>query len=179
MFTLVLLISLQSCGKGDGPEPKIDNPNVFFNFSLSGHRENGVFVVEADPSDLSSVQHMVISTPSVKTGSINVLDSGNDTHAGFKFPVKKGLFELLEANSDNFVLTLNVNDRLYISKSISVHITDLVEDSSNPLQLSLIKGKFEGVMKHSFTEDREDREESYTIHGEFQYLSPSYKRQLK
>ena len=179
LFMVVLLMSPLSCGKGEGPDPKIDNPNVFFNFSLSGHRENGVFAVEADPSDLKSVQHIVISTPSIKTGSINVLDPAKDSHAGFKFPVKKGLFELLEANSDNFVLTLHVNDRLFVSKSVSVHITDLVENQTNPMQLSLIKGKFEGVMKHSFTEDRVDKEESYTVHGEFQYLSPSYKRQLK
>src|SRR5690606_35497208 len=102
-------------------------PNVFFNFSLSGHRENGVFAVEADPSDLKSVQHMVISTDSFKTGSINVLDSPNDSHVGMKFPVKKGLFELLDANSDNFVLTLHVNDRRSASTSVSVPVSDLVE----------------------------------------------------
>lgn len=84
----------------------------------------------------------------------------------------------MESNSANFVLTVTVNERLYTSKSVSVYITDLVE-STNPMQLSLLKGKFEGVMKHSYTEDRINKEEAYTIHGDFQYLSPSYQKQLK
>lgn len=173
-----VLLLIGACGKGGSPEPKLDGTNTYFKFSLSGARENGVFAVEADPNDVKSIQHMVISTPSMKTGSINVLDPGNEvTHASIKFPVKKGLFELLESNNANFVLTATVNGRLYISKSVSVHITDLLE-STNPMQLSLIKGKFEGVMKHSFAEDRIEKEETYTIHGDFQYLSPAYLRTL-
>lgn len=175
---MAMLLVLGACGKGGDPAPKLDGTKTYFKFSLSGARENGVFALEADPSDLQSVQHMVVSTPSMKTGSINVLDLGNEvTHAAIKFPVKKGLFELLESNSANFILTATVNGRLYTSKSVSVHITDLVE-STNPMQLSLIKGKFEGVMKHSYTEDRIEKEDTYTIHGDFQYISPSYYRQL-
>lgn len=175
---LAMLLVLGACGKGGDPAPKLDGTNTYFKFSLSGARENGVFALEADPSDLKSIQHMVVSTPSIKTGTINVLGPGNEvTHASIKFPVKKGLFELLESNSANFILTTTVNGRLYTSKSVSVHITDLVE-STNPMQLSLIKGKFEGVMKHSYTEDRIDKEESYTIHGDFQYVSSAYLRTL-
>lgn len=175
---MAMLLLLGACAKGGDPDPKLDGTNTYFKFSLSGARENGVFAVEADPNDLKSVQHMVVSTPSVKTGTINVLGTADDvSHATIKFPVKKGLFELLEANSSNFILSIHVNGRLYSSKSVSVHITDLVE-STNPMQLSLVKGKFEGVMKHFYTEDRIEKEEAYTIHGDFQYLSPSYYRQL-
>lgn len=172
-----MLMLLGACAKGGDPDPKLDGTNTYFKFSLSGARENGVFTVEADPNDLQSIQHMVVSTPATKTGSINVLDFGNDAHAAIKFPVKKGLFELLESNSANFVLTVTVNGRLYTSKSVSVHITDLVE-STNPMQLSLVKGKFEGIMRHFYTEDRIEKEETYTIHGDFQYLSPAYLRTL-
>lgn len=174
---MAMLLLLGACGKGGDPAPKLDGTNTYFKFSLSGPRENGVFAVEADPNDLKSVQHKVVSTPSMKTGSINVLDFGNDAHAAITFPVKKGLFELLESNSANFVLTVTVNEKLYTSKSVSVHITDLVE-STNPMQLSLVKGKFEGVMKHFYTEDRIEKEDAYTIHGDFQYLSPDYLKTL-
>ncbi len=176
-YALLLLSLLAiSCTKGGDPEPRPDGTSTYFKFSLSGARENGVFTIEANPNDLQSIQHKVVSTPSMKMGSINVLDLDNDVHAAITFPVKEGLFELLESNSANFVLTVTVNERLYTSKSVSVYITDLVE-STNPMQLSLIKGKFEGVMKHSYTEDRIHKEEAYTIHGEFQYISPSYEKQ--
>lgn len=176
---IAIVFVLVSFNKVSSPEPFTDDSKVYFKFSLNGPKENGVFTAEAEPNDIKSIQHKVVSTTAFKTGSINLMDFNNKAFASLKFPVNKGLFELLEANSQNFILTINVNKRLFTSKSVSVHITDLVENTSNPLQLSLIKGKFEGVMKHSFTEDRKSKEETYTIHGEFQYISPKYQKQLK
>lgn len=95
-----------------------------------------------------------------------------------KFPPKVGLFELLESNNHNYFFTISVNDRTYMSKSVSVHITDLVE-STNPMQLDFVKGKFEGVMKYFYTEDRIEKEDAHTIYGDFQYISPKYQKKLK
>lgn len=152
--------------------------NTYFHFGLNGSRENGVFNVEVEENSKLKVFHKAVITPSFQVADFGILGDEIVKNIIIKFPPKVGLFELIESNNDNYVLTISVNNRTYMSKSVSVHITELVK-GSNPMQLDLVKGKFEGVMKHSFTEDRIEKEETYTIYGDFQYISPKYQKKLK
>lgn len=152
--------------------------NTYFHFGLNGPRENGVFNIEVEENSILKVFHKAIITPSFEVADFGILGDEIIKNIIIKFPPKVGLFELIESNNHNYVFTISVNGRTYMSKSVSVHITKLVK-GSNPMQLDLVKGKFEGVMKHSFTEDRIEKEETYTIYGDFQYISPKYQKKLK
>jgi hypothetical protein len=152
--------------------------NTYFHFGLNGPRENGVFNIEVEENSKLNVFHKAIITPTFQVADFGILGDENIKNIIIKFPPKVGLFELIESNNDNYVFTISVNNRTYMSKSVSVHITELVK-GSNPMQLDLVKGKFEGVMKHSFTEDSIEKEETYTIYGDFQYIAPKYQKKLK
>lgn len=151
--------------------------NPYFHFGLNGPRENGVFTIEVEENSKLKVFHKALNKP-YQVADFGILGDEIVKNIIIKFPPKVGLFELIESNNHNYVFTISVNNRTYMSKSVSVHITELVK-GSNPMQLDLVKGKFEGVMKHFFTEDRIEKEETYTIYGDFQYISPKYQRKLK
>lgn len=152
--------------------------NSYFHFGLNGPRENGVFNLEVEENSKLKVFHKAIITPTFQVADFGILGDETIKNIIIKFPPKVGLFELIESNNHNYVFTISVNDRTYMSKSVSVHITELIK-GSNPMQLDLVKGRFEGVMKHSYTEDRIEKEETYTIYGDFQYISPKYQKKLK
>lgn len=171
MFFLLLAVSLNA--------QTIDKKKSYFHFGINGPWENGVFLIQEQEGSDYQIFHKVVSLPAAKIADFGIFDQVNKTSAIIKFPAEKGWWELSDFNRDKFILSITVNDRLFTSKTVSVHITEIEKNPKNSMQLKRAKGKFQGVMKHNYNEDRKTKEAVFTIYGEFQYIAPNLMAEMK
>lgn len=178
-FSLFLAASLSA--------QTIDKNKSYFHFGINGPWENGVFLLQEQEGSDYQIFHKVVSLPTAKIGDFGIFDQVNETSAIIKFPAEKGWWELSDFNRDKFILSITVNDRLFTSKTVSVHITELERDPHNPMRLKRVKGKFQGVMKHDYNEPNnslqikswESKQAYFTVYGEFQYIAPNLTAEMK
>lgn len=154
----------------------------YIQFSLSGVQINGVYSIDIAEGDTKKqVTNMVYPDAADgkhKIAEIDYKDVENKGSAFLKMPAQEGLVELTEMNRDKFAFGIFWDDKSLKARSVSFHVLEVVEDKIMKMRLSLIKGRFEGVMEYKFQKDGE-RVETYTVHGTFQYISPAYQKRLK
>ena len=154
----------------------------YVRYSINDPQINGSYSIEIGVNkSKSQVNNMVIpdgQNSSYKITEIDFMDIDNQGGVYFKIPAQTELIELTEKNRDNFSFSIFIDDKNLKAKSVSFHILEVVEDKIMKMRLSLIKGRFEGVMEHVYNKNGEHIE-SYTVHGTFQYISPMYQRNLK
>ena len=154
----------------------------YVRYNLNGPQINGSHTIEIGASKSNNqVTNMVIPdgpNSSHKITEIDYMDIDQEGGAYFKIPAQEGLIELTKLNRDDFSFSIFIDNKNLKAKSVSFHILEVVEDKIMKMRLSLIKGRFEGVMEYIYN-DNGEHIESYTVHGTFQYISPMYERKLK
>jgi|GEM_PF-6816979 len=174
---LALLLVIIPIKKANGQTK--DTLISYISYSLTGPEINGVFRVEVDTeankNNVTNIVYPDAANGQHKITEIDFMDIENEGGAFMRIPAQTGLIELTEINRDKFAFGIFNDGKSLKARSVSFNIEEVVENKMMKMRLSLIKGKFEGIMEYIY-EDNGEKVETYTVYGTFQYISSLYKK---
>lgn len=174
-FLLLSLLAI-GCGEGDAQEP--DAGRSYLEFTVQGARANGSYHIEKkDPASgvIASCVYLPADTQRGEDAKVNLtlMDYGTPVGMTLVVPAAEQHTQIIRDNPNALELGFVFDFGPMATSEVSVHVTDLELREGYPMALvTRIKGSFEGVVFHAYTENGERIEENHTVAGEFEYNMP-------
>ncbi|MEZ4796558.1 MAG: hypothetical protein R2785_05260 [Flavobacteriaceae bacterium] len=163
-------------------EQKVSSQNTFIEIQVSGNQIKESVSISGDLNNSKQNVTALIfpdgNSGQYKLTELTFLDASQEISVQIIVPAQKGLIELKEGNP-KYKLNINVGDISLKAQSVSVTIEEVVIDKIMKMKASYIKGSFEGIAIHKFTENGKQITEPYMVSGNFQFTSPRYKPKNK